>query len=175
MRCGRLRVVQFTSTGREIGFAEIARMALSSKCRRVHVQVDASNGSEGKDLAVYLSNALPSVTVAMGMSPGVRLGNSLLVYETVLSIRSGDLYLPSELEHRAGSVSVHYWPGAPTLDIITDRCDAPYGYFLVLPREDIGTAKVWMANQPDSMWQIIHAYPLDESEPAEFAHHLGKS
>ncbi len=111
----------------------------------------------------------------MGMTPGVDLDNGTFIWESVLVFRPGDFYIPSELDPRAGSVSFHYWPGEAALREVSARCDAPYGSYLVLPEAQIGDAKVWMAQSGDDNWQVVHDYPLDRCEPAEWQHSLGST
>ena len=64
-------------------------------------------------------------------------------------------------------MSVSSWPGENKLKLITDTCDAPYGFFLVLAKPEIGEAKVWMRTRRDAEWQIRPRYDFADVEPAE--------
>ena len=137
------------------------------KMTRVHI-IAAPRGSQaGADLAHFLSAELEHVTATMSFHAGEFLTSEALVYESVLLVAPGDLFSSEDLDRRAGSVSVSYWPGSAVMEILSGTCDAPYGQFLVLPREDFGEAKVWLSTSDEPHWQLLPRHDYDQIEDAE--------
>jgi hypothetical protein len=100
-----------------------------------------------------------------------------VLYDSVLVLREGDPFTAGELRVQCGSVSVHYWPGAAAAELVATRVEAPYGYFLVLRRHEIGTAKVWLNGDTAEAqeWQIAPFHPLNDAfEAAEIEQILDK-
>ncbi len=154
-------VVEPDEAGLERSVDGLVDEILRSKMERVHIVVPRGGMHESSAVARGLGKADPTISVSMAFLPGETAMPDRYVYEGILVIPSNHVLASSELDCRAGSVHLGHWPGAPTLGVLTCACDAPYGYFLVLKREDIGHAKVWMQFSGDSHWQIIPYHPLN--------------
>lgn len=102
--------------------------------------------------------------------PGDRFDLEVLAYEAIMRVTEDDTpnVTASVLDPRIASVSVHYWPGSPMLELLAAHIPASRGLFLVLDREDLGHAKVYLRGAPQTRWRIVHTYPLNDLEAAEF-------
>lgn len=165
----RAFVVEVTAGGGDAetpAYHELLDRLRRSGLSRLHVVVAPRCMLAAADLLHYLADNAP-VTPTMAFPPGEFPRTEALVYESVLSVRPGASWGAGDLDVRAGSVSVHYWPGEAVLRGLAEQCPSPYGRFLVLPREDVGAAKVWMASARDDQWQLLPAYDFEVTEPAE--------
>ncbi len=147
---------------------------------RVHIVVsDAALVADAGRLAAAFHEAGAITTIAFPPhheEQRPRCVNEVL-YDSVLVVREGELFTADQLKVQCGSVSVHHWPGAAAAELLSTRIEAPYGYFLVLRRHEIGTAKVWLNGDSAEAqeWQIAPFHPLNDAfEAAEIEHILDK-
>lgn len=151
-----------------MSMTDVARMIVQAKVNRVIMHAGPETIAETRDLSEYLGNALPRVDRVYAVTPGAALTwHDVQTYDTVLVLRRGDLYLPSELPQYIGSVSVQNWIGIDDLERVQEITQATQGYYIVLPREDLGNAKIWLSATGGGVWQLIPQYDLDADEPAE--------
>ena len=154
-------------------YHEIADSLRRSGLLRLHIVSPQGDAHMAYSLCRYLTGIVQSVTPTLAYRAGDYLDCDPLVYESVLIVRPGDDLAHLKLDQRVGSVSVHGWPGGEALRAVDQDCEAPYGQYLVLPSSDVGEAKVWLAQQRESRWQLVPAYDFDTAEPAEVDQHMG--
>ncbi len=153
--------------------ADILRVWRGSE--RVHFFIPDA-GREGAIAAGWASTAAMVLqkggvqNVSACVRPGVFLTSDPLAYQSVLRVTDADFasFVGIDLDTRIGSASVHFWPGSGLLNILTERLHAPLGLFLIVRREDIGAAKVWLHASPQPRWKIVPSHPLNDLEAAEF-------
>ena len=139
---------------------------------RIHfflTHVDAHTAAYVSVLARMLMNCgLYNLSVCF--RPGDRIDLEVLAYQSIMRVTEDDTpqVTASALDPNTASVSVHFWPGSPMLELFATHLAAPRGLFLVLDREDLGHAKVYLRGAPQTRWRIVHTYPLNDLEAAEF-------
>ncbi len=145
----------------------VAEEACSHGYDRIHIVAEPGCGAQIGPLRDALLAIDQLLSISGAFRPGDRPALARHLWDSVLVVADGDAVSSSMLEDlEVGAISVHGWPGSGTLQLIADKVDAPYGYFLVLPRGDIGVAKVWLSCTNDHDWQIIPYHPLNSTYEA---------
>jgi hypothetical protein len=147
-------------------YEEIVDAVRRSKLARVHVIAAVRGSAAAVDLIHYLNEKVV-VEATMSFHAGEHLTAEALVYESVLIVDPGDLFVAEDLDRRAGSISVSYWPGERVVRMLAAVCDAPFGKYFVLPPSDFGEAKVWLAQTGDAEWQLLPSHDFTRAENAE--------
>lgn len=149
---------------------ELSARFAASRMGRVHIVSRLGHVPEAQALAQaclrHDRNAVVSLT--FGAEDDAPADLDRLGYDIVVLARPGDHISAALVDVPSTSVSVHGWPGAATMALLADHCDAPNGYFVFVSGPEVGAAKVWMNETGDSVWQVMPYYSLDTMmEPSE--------